>query len=273
MAIICISRGTFSGGEAVAQQVAERLGYPCLSREANLARAAARYHIPAEAFTATLEKRPSFWDKVLGERDLYLLCVRAALFEQAQGGQLVYHGYLGQFLLPEVSPVLRVRVIADQEFRLRAVMEQQHLPKPEALAHIKRVDQKRREWTRFLFDVDWEDPSLYDMVLNLGGMAVETAVETVIGLTKTAEFECVSLQALQDWALRSRVLAALAMDFRTRDADLHVTAETGIVTVTGTTHWQEMLDAVPAVVRGVVGVRELRSEITGVTPLHPLNFY
>jgi hypothetical protein len=34
-----------------------------------------------------------------------------------------------------------------------------------------------------------------------------------------------------------------------------------------------MLDAVPAVVRGVVGVRELRSEITGVTPLHPLNFY
>jgi hypothetical protein len=27
------------------------------------------------------------------------------------------------------------------------------------------------------------------------------------------------------------------------------------------------------VVRGVEGVRELRSEITGVTPLHPLNFY
>jgi osmotically-inducible protein OsmY len=152
-------------------------------------------------------------------------------------------------------------------------MEQQHLPKPEALAHIKRVDQERREWTRFLFNVDWEDPSLYDLVLSLGGVALETAIETVIGLAKTPEFECVSLQALQDRALRFRVLTALAMDFRTRGADLHVTAETGIVTVTGTTHWQEMVDAVPAVVREVEGVREVRSEITGVTPLHPLNFF
>jgi hypothetical protein len=34
-----------------------------------------------------------------------------------------------------------------------------------------------------------------------------------------------------------------------------------------------MVDAVPAVVREVEGVREVRSEITGVTPLHPLNFF
>jgi len=154
MAVICISRGTFSGGEAVAQQWPNGWDTRVSSREANLARAAARYHIPAEASTATLEKRPSFWDKVLGERDLYLLCVRAALFEQAQGGQLVLSWLSWTVPLAGGFPVLRVRVIADQEFRLRAVMEQQHLPKPEALAHIKRVDQKRREWTRFLFDVD-----------------------------------------------------------------------------------------------------------------------
>jgi cytidylate kinase len=273
MAIICISRGTFSGGEAVAQQVAKRLGYPCLGREDNLATAATRYHIPTEALTATLGKRPSFWDKVVGERDFYLLCVRASLLEQAQGGRLVYHGYLGQLLLSEVSPVLRVRVIADPEFRLQAAMQQQRLTHPEALAYIEQVDKERREWVRFLFGVEWEDPSLYDIVLNLSRMTLDTATETVIGPAKSAEFQLASLKTLQDQALRFQVMAALAMDFRTREADLHVTANDGSVTIAGTTPWQEVLEAVPMVVRQVEGVKEVRSEITGATPLRPLGFY
>ena len=273
MAIICISRGTFSGGEAVAQQVAERLGIPCLGREANLARVAARYQIPVEAFTATLGKHPSFWDKVLGERDLYLLCLRAAVLEQAQGGQLVYHGYLGQFLLPAVSPVLRVRIIADPAFRLRAVRAQRQLAEPEARGYLAQVDHERRDWIRFLFGVDWEDPALYDCVLNLGRLSLATVADTVVGLTKRPEFQCGALQTLADQALRYRVLAALAMDHRTRGADLAVTAQEGTVTITGTTPWQEVLEAVPLVVREVPGVQEVRTEITGIRPLHPLNFY
>jgi cytidylate kinase len=273
MAIICISRGTFSAGEAVAQAVAERLGHPCLSRERNLATVATRYQLTKDGLTATLDKRPSFWDKVLGERDLYLLCVRATLLEEAQGGRLVYHGYVGQLLLPEVSPVLRVRVIADQAFRLRAAMEQQHLTRSQALAHIERVDQERRDWIRFLLGVDWEDPAHYDAVLNLSRLPVETAAETVVALTRRREFEVTSLQALADQALRYGVMAALAMDFRTRGADLHVTAHDGAVTITGTTHWQEVFEAVPLVAGEVNGVKDVRIDITGVTPLHPLNFY
>ena len=33
MAIITVSRGTYTGGQTVAQQLAERLGFECLSRE------------------------------------------------------------------------------------------------------------------------------------------------------------------------------------------------------------------------------------------------
>ncbi|HTX53326.1 MAG TPA: cytidylate kinase family protein [Candidatus Baltobacteraceae bacterium] len=273
MAIICISRGTLSGGEAVAERVAERLGCPCLSRERNLATVATRYQITPEVLTATLDKRPSFWEKVLGERDLYLLCVRATLLDQAKSGQLVYHGYLGQFLLPGVSPVLRVRLIAEPALRARAAMEQRQLAEAEALAYLDRVDQKRRDWTRFLFGVDWEDPTLYDIVLNLSRLPVEAAADTVVGLTKQPEFQLDSLQAIEDQALRHRVLAALALDYRTRGADLEVTAQDGTVTIIGTTHWQEVLEAVPLVVRDIAGVQDVRTEITGVKPLHPLNFY
>ena len=51
--------------------------------------------VPAEQFTAAMEKRPSFWERVLGEPTAYLTFVRATLCGKARGDKLVYDGYLG----------------------------------------------------------------------------------------------------------------------------------------------------------------------------------
>ena len=67
---------------------------------------------------------------------------------------------------------------------------------------------------------------------------------------------------MKNLTLQSRVSAVLAMDFRTRDAELKVTADNGIVTITGATRWSEVATGVPAVVRQVDGVKELRN-LTG----------
>ena len=107
MSIIAISRGTFSGGEALAKRVAERLGYPCLSRETNLEAAAKTYGVPAADLVAAMEKRPPFWQRVLGERTTHLMFVRAALCEHAQADNLVFHGLVGHLLLPGISHVVR----------------------------------------------------------------------------------------------------------------------------------------------------------------------
>ncbi len=275
MPIIAISRGTFSGGEALAKGVAERLKYRCLSREMNLEAVAREYGIWPKGLTAAMEKRPSLLERVGAEHTAYLACVRAALCEQARGDKLIYHGYLGHLLLPGIAHVIGVRVIADLEFRAQAVQRQQHLAREDARAYIERVDKERQEWTRFLFGVDWEDSHLYHLVLNLSQMTLDVACETVAHLAKRPEYQptAASLKALEDLALSSRVSAALARDFRTRDADLKVTAADGIVTVAGTTRWQEVVDAVPVVLRRVPGVRKLRSEIAEPAHIHPLNFY
>ena len=42
MSIITISRGTFSGGRDLAECLAQKLGYPCISREV-IVEAAERY--------------------------------------------------------------------------------------------------------------------------------------------------------------------------------------------------------------------------------------
>jgi len=275
MSIIAISRGTFSGGEALARRVAERLQYRCLAREANLEAAAQRYLVPAEELTAAMEKRPSFFERMLGERAAYLAFVRAALCEEARAGRLVYHGYLGQFLLPGISHVISVRLVSDVGFRIQAAQRQQNLNREDALAYIEKADKGRREWTRFLFEVDWEDPHLYDLVLNLSRMSLNAACETVAQLTEWDEFKPnpASLKAMEDLTLHSRVSAALAMDFRTRGVELRVTADDGIVTVTGRSRWPEVADAVPVVVRQVAGVKAVKCEIAGISPPSPLTWY
>src|SRR5512143_2561206 len=118
MSIITISRGTFSGGQALAECLAERLGYRCISREVVLD-AAGSFGVPVEKFIEAMEKPPSFWERLTGERSDYLNYLRASLCEYAKADNLVFHGYAGHLLLPGISHVIRIRVIADVEERMR----------------------------------------------------------------------------------------------------------------------------------------------------------
>ncbi|MGE5842802.1 MAG: cytidylate kinase family protein, partial [Deltaproteobacteria bacterium] len=88
MAIISISRGTFSGGKAIAERVAGRLGYPCLGREEVLLEAGRDYGISERELTEAVNQPPPFWQQVPGRRVAYLMCLTAALLHRAEGGNL-----------------------------------------------------------------------------------------------------------------------------------------------------------------------------------------
>lgn len=253
------------GGEALAERVAERLGYQCISREITLEAAAKEYGVPGAELTAAMDQRPSFWHRAIGQSSAHLAFVRATLCEQVQGGNVVYHGHL---LLPGISHVIAVRVIADLEFRLTAAQQKQNLSRDDALAYIKKVDEQRQTWTRFLFEVDWDDPYLYDVVLKLGRMNLEAACETVVQLADRESFKptAASLKAMQDLTLQSLVSAALIKDSRTREGDLKVVADDGTVTVTGTAP-PGVAEAVPLVVNELHGVKAVRLTVKEVSAL------
>jgi osmotically-inducible protein OsmY len=69
------------------------------------------------------------------------------------------------------------------------------------------------------------------------------------------------MKVLRDLALGNRVAARLARDPRTQGAALEVTADNGIVTVTGTTQSPALLESVSTVAREVDGVHEIRSAV------------
>ncbi|HEX2987551.1 MAG TPA: cytidylate kinase family protein [Chloroflexota bacterium] len=258
MAIITISRGTFGGGEALAEALASRLGYECVSREA-LVESATWYGVPAGS-PGDAENRAGSLERLASERKAHLVSVRAALCDRARGGNLVYHGHAGHLLWGEdVSHVIRLRVVADMEYRIRAAMKRHSLGREGAIAYIEKVDRERSEWTNFLYGVAWEDPSLYDMVLNLARISIPSACEIVAQLTQLPEFRPTprSMKAMEDIALSSRVLAHLLRDPRTAGLDLKVTADDGRVTINCAAQPRDAQDAIPIVAAQVEGVKQI----------------
>lgn len=179
MAIITISRGSLSGGKALAGCLADRLGYPTLGREV-LQEAAESMGISEELFRGKFEAAPGFWSRMTREREKYALAVQTALAEWCTRGNLVYHGLSGQFLLKGLPGVLRVRLVAPLEMRVKAFSDSHPLmSQSQAEAFIQDVDQDRSRWCRLMYGEDVTDPSHYDMTVNLKRLSLESACATI----------------------------------------------------------------------------------------------
>lgn len=63
MAIITISRGCFSHGKQLAECVAERLGYECISQEV-LLEASKAFDIPETRLFDALHDAPGFFERI-----------------------------------------------------------------------------------------------------------------------------------------------------------------------------------------------------------------
>jgi cytidylate kinase len=270
MPLITISRGTYSGGKELAECVAERIGASCLSREI-LVDAAERFGLSEHVLTEAMYKPPSMFERLARQRSVYVAFVRSSLLQYAASGSLVYHGHAGHLLLADVPGVLRVRIVAPMSFRVPAAMEHLGLDEKKAIAHIEKVDRERERWTRFIYHIQWQDPSLYDLVLNLEQLDLADACEVVIAAAGLKRFEWTeaSRRDVADKALASLVTAELAKDERTRGSELEVTAREGVVTVRGTTGLREVQAAVPPIVRSVQGVTEVYSEVSFQTDIVP----
>jgi cytidylate kinase len=257
MAIITISRGTFSGGKALAQKLADRLGYPSLGREEAIQEATKAYGISEEKLLAAVKNPPSIWQQTAGPRLAYLKCLTASILEHAKDGNLIYHGYAGHLLLIGISNLFRVRVIADMEFRVQAAMREKNLTRNEALEYIEKVDKDRIKWTHFLYGLDWQDPTLYDLVFNLEHISIENACEVIAFRINLDDFKPTpaAQKAFEDALLSSRVWAALAQSDRTRSATIQVTADSGTVTLKGSLGSQKAIDTILQIAGQVKGVQ------------------
>jgi cytidylate kinase len=270
VAIICICRGTRSGGQALVECLAKRLHYPTIGRDI-LQQAASKLGVSEKDLTQKMERAPKLWDRHAATRRVYVVAVQSALAEYAAEGNLIYHGLAGQFLLKGLPAVLRVRLIAPMESRIRAVMEGNQKDRAAAEQYIQEIDAARAHWVKMMYGEHIEDPALYDMVLNLEAMSIPAACALLMRTVEQPEFDLTDQvkSKLEGFRLACRVKTALVAAAETRALTLEVDAAGGIVEVSGTApllSTGQTGDNISTIARSVPGVKDVRLKVQWFDP-------
>ena len=264
MAIITISRGSLSGGKRLAECLGRNLGYTVISREDLVERASEWYGVREENLVRGLERGPGLLDRFRIDRQIYFAVARATLCRLVRQDDVVYHGHAGHLLLEGVPHVLRLRIIAPFGSRVRAAMEERGLAEGEAEAFIRREDEERVSWTRFLYGVDWGDPVLYDLTANLEKLTVEAVCSLAAALVERPELRTTpeGLRQLGDVYLAAHVHARLYLNPRIAAAAgrIRVTASSGTVRLEGILPGEGLLREVLETCNSIPEVDTVESE-------------
>jgi cytidylate kinase len=270
MAIVTITHQTGSGGPEIGIDLAKQLGWRYVDRDM-LSEAAHRYGVGEDKLTELDEKKPSLFERFDVETRQYITVIQSAVLDIAENDNVVINSRGGQVLLRGISHALRVFVIAPFELRVKRVMKkmagqaQEGVDVRTTVEMVRHSDQEKHGRIRYLYDVDWSDPALYDLVLNTEKLSVDAGVEVLAGLVRTLVTTEESRQQVRDRALASRVRAALAAHPETRKYRLTVESDRGVIRLEGTA----TLERATEVARTVPGVVDVKSQLLEVPPIPP----
>jgi len=262
MAIITVSRGTYGGIKDLVEHLSQTLGYRLLSREELLSESAAQFGASERQLESALKYRPGFLEGRGMKKLHYIYCVQATLAKAVRGDNVVYHGQAGNVLLKGVAHHLRVRAVANMEYRIEAVMEQCQFTREKAAEYIRELDQERDNWVKWVYGVEADDPHGYDVVVNLERLSVESAA-TIIADTARRDFKTTpeSQTALDDLVIASEARARIGLDSGIADDRLEIEAHDGTVTITTHVRSLPYEDRILELVGQLPGVKDIQFEI------------
>jgi cytidylate kinase len=210
MSIITISRGSYSRGKELAEKLALRLGYECISRDI-LLEASGEFNIPEIKLIRALHDATSVLERFSHGKERYISYIYAAILQHVRKDNVVYHGLAGQFFLSAIPHVFKVRVTADMDARVNEEMKRENISAEKALHIIQKDDEERRKWGLQMYGTDTWDSRLYDIVLHIGKLTVEDAVDILFDTVQRPIYQATeeSLKMVDDLALAAKVKADL----------------------------------------------------------------
>ena len=210
MPIITISRGSYNRGKAVAEKLAQKLGYECISRDEVIENLNG-FHLDEIKLVRELKDAFSVLDRFPHGKKSYVTAIEAALLGRFMAGNVVYHGLVGHYFVRNVSHVLKVRIVADMDRRIADEMRREGISAEKARYILKTDDEERRKWSMFIYGIDLQDAELYNLVIRVGHLSEEDAVDIIANTAQLPLFQetDTSRAKVADMALSSMVNHAL----------------------------------------------------------------
>jgi cytidylate kinase len=210
MSIITISRGSYSRGKEIAEKLALKLGYECISRDI-LLEASGEFNIPEIKLVRALHDATSVLDRFTHGKEQYISYIAASLLQHFRKDNVVYHGLAGQFLVGHIPHVLKVRITADMQARVKEEMRREKISEERARYILQKDDEERRKWGLQMYGTDTWDSRLYDIVLHIGKLTVDDAVDLLFDTVQKPNFQSTaeSRKVVENLALSAKVKAHL----------------------------------------------------------------
>jgi CMP/dCMP kinase len=225
MTVITISRQFASGGDEIALSLCQELGLRLFDKR--IISAVAKESGVSESNVMDISEDDyqvrGFWDRLLDRMtvlpytgpwadDLYALylleenrfsvedsfkLVQNAIRYACNQGNMIILGRGGQVILKDQPGVLHVRIEAPLEDRIQRMKVQ--LKESQADFHadidirrkakdiLTEKDAASRDYLKNFFQVDWNDPLLYHLVLNTGLLSLPQSVKLIAELAHTLQ--------------------------------------------------------------------------------------
>jgi cytidylate kinase len=188
MSIITISKGSYTHGGKLAERIAAKLDFDCISRDI-LLEASKKFNVEEFKLIRAIEDTPSFLDRYTFGREKYIAYIRSAILDCFVKDNIVYHGFAGHFFVKDIPHVLKVRIVADMGERIMYMMKRENVSEEEALRIVEQVDKERRDWSMKLYGIDTWDCRLYDLTINIGKITLDDAVDMVCQTVRLNAFQ------------------------------------------------------------------------------------
>ena len=250
-------------GDEIAHLLSEEFNCDHLDKE-SLEELFKEYGIPKENIERFDEKKPGFWELFKTDKARYLHFMKEAVFKFACKKDCVILGRGGQILLGKLPGILRIRIIAPLEVRIERVMKILECDDVHAEKMIQHSDNERAGFYKFFFDKNWENPDLYDLVINTGSFSAETAGVLIKSIVNTGEFKATQKETgrkLADLCLENEIKTGIIYKDKILIQFLEVAVNQGVVTLKGIADSKEDLERCERIASEMPEIKEVQNEI------------
>jgi len=264
MSILAISGTLGSSGDEIGREVARTLSCEFASQEI-IVGAADRFGEDVTTLERFTEQKPGLWERFRETRERYRIYVEAVIWELAARDNVVLSGRGSAFALRPVRHALRVKITAPEPLRVSRVQERQGITADAAAQGVRQNDRERAARVKSLYQMDWDDPLVYDLVINTEGLAVPEGAQIIQQALRGERFQPTAdaRTEVQDLSVAAGARAALLADPRTRSLWLSPppSCRNGRLALAGIVQGAELRRVVEEVVAKVPGVTEVVNEI------------
>jgi cytidylate kinase len=208
MAVVTLSRQVGSNGDKIAERACDLLGYSYFDKQLMIEAAAevglcdhevvdfSEEHYKVQDFLSRLfggrarpvkdllirEEKHGVIDPLTARQLDETHCaelVRRTVLSAYDRGNIVIVGRGGQAILKDKPGVLHVRVIAPPEVRIQRLRSQGIAGIAKIKVTIEQKDRATAEYLKRFFNIEWDDPALYHLVLNTGLLDIDAAAQII----------------------------------------------------------------------------------------------